>query len=101
MKRFLHVKIRCTSFVALAVFIVAGPIRAQSSASPAKELTVERIYSAPSLSGHLTDGMEWTPDSRSISYHRAHWIRPGCAGGTLDDGWRNRRAKSARWRGCR
>ena len=68
MKRFLHVKIRCTSFVALAVFIVAGPIRAQSSASPAKELTVERIYSAPSLSGHLTDGIEWTPDSRHISY---------------------------------
>ena len=68
MKRFLHVKIRCTSFVALAVFIVAGPIRAQSSASPAKELTVERIYSAPSLSGHLTDGIEWTPDSRRISY---------------------------------
>ena len=34
----------------------------------AKELTVERIYSAPSLSGHLTDGIEWTPDSKRISY---------------------------------
>src|ERR1700745_700257 len=68
MRRFLHAKIRCTSFVALVVFIVAGPLRAQSSSSPAKELTVQRIYSAPSLSGHLTDGIEWTPDSKRISY---------------------------------
>jgi dipeptidyl-peptidase-4 len=41
-----------------------------SAASPAsyKPLTVDRIYSAPSLSGQLTRGIEWTPDSRQISF---------------------------------
>ena len=48
-------------------FFFVGPARAQTAA-PAKELTVERIYSAPSLSGHLTEGIEWTPDSKRISY---------------------------------
>lgn len=33
-----------------------------------RTLTVERIYSAPSLSGYLTDGIEWEPNSRAISY---------------------------------
>ncbi len=35
---------------------------------PAKSLTVERIYSSPSLSGHLTQGIEWSPDGKRISY---------------------------------
>lgn len=56
---------------ALAAGLLAGfaalPAAAQTSA-PAKALTVERIYSAPSLSGHLTEGVEWTPDSKRISY---------------------------------
>jgi dipeptidyl-peptidase 4 len=33
-----------------------------------KMLTVERIYSAPSLSGYLTEGIEWAPDSKRVSY---------------------------------
>ena len=52
--------------VAGAGWMVAPLARAQSAA--AKELTVQRIYSAPSLSGHLTEGIEWTPDSKRISY---------------------------------
>src|ERR1700751_6457102 len=69
MYRFAGVRAFCTLIVALGtVWVVAEPARAQSSAAPAKELTVERIYSAPSLSGHLTDGIEWTPDSKRISY---------------------------------
>ena len=69
MYRFARVRISLDAVVVLGTgCIVAGPIRAQSSASPAKELTVERIYSAPSLSGHLTEGIEWTPDSKRISY---------------------------------
>jgi dipeptidyl-peptidase-4 len=46
------------------------PPGAGSAASPAsyKPLTVDRIYSAPSLSGQLTRGIEWTPDSRQISF---------------------------------
>jgi len=35
---------------------------------PSKSLTVERIYSSPSLSGYLTRGIEWSPDSKRISF---------------------------------
>ncbi|MGH9737708.1 MAG: S9 family peptidase [Candidatus Acidiferrales bacterium] len=31
-------------------------------------MTVERIYSAPSLSGYLSDGIEWDPSSQRISF---------------------------------
>src|SRR5580692_6266261 len=69
MYRFAGVRAFCTLIVALGtVWVVAGPARAQSSAAAGKELTVERSYSAPSLSGHLTDGIEWAPDSKRISY---------------------------------
>ena len=69
MTRLMRVRVFCTFFLALGSgCIAASSVRAQSSASPAKELTVGRIYSAPSLSGHLTDGIEWTPDSKRISY---------------------------------
>lgn len=53
------------AFLALA-FAAVSPALAQQSA--AKELTVERIFSAPSLSGRLTRGLEWTPDSKQISF---------------------------------
>ena len=56
--------------VAVAVvlsFVVAGLSCAQSSAG-AKQLTVERIYSQPSLSGRLTRGLAWTPDGKTLSY---------------------------------
>jgi dipeptidyl-peptidase-4 len=33
-----------------------------------KELTVERIGAQPSLSGALTEGLEWRPDGKSLSY---------------------------------
>jgi dipeptidyl-peptidase-4 len=39
------------------------------TAAPAgKALTVERIYSQPSLSGRLTRGLAWTPDGKQLSY---------------------------------
>jgi dipeptidyl-peptidase-4 len=43
---------------------------AQQSAAVAggKALTVERIYSQPSLSGRLTPGLAWTPDGKGLSY---------------------------------
>src|ERR1700747_2785736 len=46
------------------------PPAAGSAASPisSNPLTVDRIYSAPSLSGQLTRGIEWTPDSKQISF---------------------------------
>src|SRR5260370_41012914 len=33
-----------------------------------KPLTVDRTYSEPSLSGRLTKGIAWTPDSKQLSY---------------------------------
>src|SRR5438094_4574448 len=41
--------------------------RAQTVAG-GKALTVERIYSMPSLSGRLTRGLTWTPDGKQLSY---------------------------------
>src|SRR6267143_3425230 len=40
------------------------------AAAPAsyKPLTVDRIYSQPSLGGRLTRGVAWTPDSKQISF---------------------------------
>jgi dipeptidyl-peptidase-4 len=51
-----------------ATAISAAPVRAQSSASAGKKLTVERLYSAPSLSGTLIRGIEWSPDGKRVSY---------------------------------
>jgi dipeptidyl-peptidase-4 len=40
----------------------------QPTAASGKALTVERIYSQPSLSGRLTRGLAWTPDGKQLSY---------------------------------
>ena len=80
MYRFARVRIFWALSVALIIVcIVAEPARAQSSAAPAKELTVERIYSAPSLSGQLTEGIEWAPDSKRISYLARNGAGPDAA----------------------
>ena len=50
----------------LASTLIAAP--ASAKPRPSKSLTVERIYSGPSLSGHLTPGIEWSPDGKFISY---------------------------------
>jgi dipeptidyl-peptidase-4 len=50
----------------LAATLIAAPVFAKPH--PSKSLTVERIYSGPSLSGHLTAGIEWSPDGKFISY---------------------------------
>jgi dipeptidyl-peptidase 4 len=48
--------------------VLAAPAFAQSQAVSSKQLTVERIYGAPSLSGYLTEGIEWEPDGKRFSY---------------------------------
>ncbi len=55
-----------TLFLALALVLI--PADAPAQPKPSKSLTVERIYSAPSLSGYLTQGIEWSPDSKRISF---------------------------------
>jgi dipeptidyl-peptidase 4 len=42
--------------------------KAQQPTGAGKALTIERIYSQPSLSGRLTRGLAWTPDGKGLSY---------------------------------
>jgi len=60
------------SVIVAAAFLSACPVnRAQQSSTAASnpgELTVERIFRAPSLSGHLNPGLTWTPDGKRLSY---------------------------------
>ncbi len=51
-------------------FSAAQPPQAQAPAPTGGVLTVERIYSQPSLSGHLTRGIAWTPDGKKLSFFR-------------------------------
>ncbi len=39
-----------------------------AQANQTRELTVERIYGEPSLSGSPTTGIEWSADSKRVSY---------------------------------
>jgi len=49
---------------------LAPALLAQQPASSALSglLTVERIFSEPSLNGHLTRDVAWTPDNKKLSY---------------------------------
>jgi dipeptidyl-peptidase-4 len=58
--------LRWSFVIGVALGFVQGAAFSQPKA--AKLLTVERIYSAPSLSGHPTEGIEWSPDGKQISY---------------------------------
>ena len=55
-----------------AVALSAGPPsnaqQSQAAVSNSGELTVLRIFRAPSLSGHLNPGLTWTPDGKRLSY---------------------------------
>jgi dipeptidyl-peptidase 4 len=43
-----------------------------AASAPSKLLTVDRIYSEPSLNGRLTRGIAWTPDSKQISFFESN-----------------------------
>ena len=65
---------RTTMFEVLSVILIvsAGPSafaqqKAASQAQPG-ELTVDRIYGQPGLSGRLTRGITWSPDARRLAY---------------------------------
>src|SRR6201998_552571 len=53
-------------------YVRVGAISSEQSdpaqANQLRELTIERIYGEPSLSGTPTTGIEWSPDSKRISY---------------------------------
>src|SRR6266700_1289081 len=54
----------------LVLFGLPSALVAQQPAPPSsgKQLTVERIYSQPSLNGRPTRGLTWTPDGKQVSY---------------------------------
>jgi dipeptidyl-peptidase 4 len=56
------------AFLLIALAAALGTSPARAKARPSKSLTVERIYGAPSLSGHLVQGIQWSPDGERISY---------------------------------
>src|SRR6266478_6843431 len=66
-------------------FSAAQPPQAQAPAPTGGVLTVERIYSQPSLSGHLTRGIAWTPDGKKLSFFRD--IPPGRAQKARSELW--------------
>lgn len=51
-----------------SVLAAVSPMARAQIAAGGKELTVERIYSQPSLSGRLTRALAWTPDGKDLSY---------------------------------
>jgi dipeptidyl-peptidase-4 len=57
----------CLTFL-FATLTTFSPATRSQTAAAGKALTVERIYSQPSLSGRLTRGLEWNPDSKELSY---------------------------------
>ncbi|HXW55067.1 MAG TPA: S9 family peptidase [Candidatus Cybelea sp.] len=50
------------------LLVLAVPAAGQSQAVASRQLTVERIYGGPSLSGDLTEGIEWEPGGKRFSY---------------------------------
>lgn len=56
--------------LSLFAVTVAQTAMAQAPATAAKsgELTVDRIFSQPSLSGRLTRGIAWSPDGKRLTY---------------------------------
>jgi dipeptidyl-peptidase-4 len=79
MRRLLSTGVFVRSILLVACAVPSLICNAQQTAAPApaatpapsKPLTVDRIYSQPSLSGQLTRGIAWAPDSKQISFFRA------------------------------
>ncbi|HWZ96715.1 MAG TPA: DPP IV N-terminal domain-containing protein [Candidatus Dormibacteraeota bacterium] len=51
-----------------AILAVTASLSWAQSTTSLKQLTVERIYSQPSLSGRLYSGLAWTPDGKWLTY---------------------------------
>jgi dipeptidyl-peptidase-4 len=68
----LHLQIFALTLLAALGALSAPPSHAQQTSAPAQSaagaLTVERIYSGPSLSGQLARGLQWSPDGKLLSF---------------------------------
>ena len=60
------------SFVGVCAFLLlahsSSQAQPQAQQAEAQQLTVERIYRAPSLSGEIIRDTEWSPDGKSLAY---------------------------------
>jgi dipeptidyl-peptidase-4 len=79
MRRSVGMCVFVRSILLLACAVSSLVSQAQQTAAPGaaaaavsyKPLTVERIYSQPSLSGQLTRGIAWSPDSKQLSFFKS------------------------------
>lgn len=62
-KKFAAAIVSSVFFTLACSIAIAGQTRSSGA-----QLTVERIYGAPSLSGELTEGVQWSPDSTRVSF---------------------------------
>jgi dipeptidyl-peptidase 4 len=81
----------CRVIILLLIFTGVTHAQANDAAESAKKLTVQRIYSEASLSGHTLRGMAWTPDGKQISFLEAK--RSGGEGAAEDRVQNGRQAK--------
>src|SRR5262245_33517322 len=65
MNRLWMSNVRWMSLAASATLWIAGGLHGQDQKG---RLTVERIYSQPSLAGRLNRGVEWSPDGKLASF---------------------------------
>jgi dipeptidyl-peptidase 4 len=86
MKRFCAVVVLATSLTtgviclpkALAGTERPGPVQdPQKTAGACPALTVDRIFSQPSLSGRPLQGIAWTPDGKHLTFFREHVAEKG------------------------
>jgi dipeptidyl-peptidase 4 len=63
-----HPFVSCRAIILLLIFAIATRAQTDNAADSAKKLTVQRIYSEPSLSGRTLRGMAWTPDGKQVSF---------------------------------
>ena len=79
MRRSVGMCVFVRSILLLACAVSPLVSQAQQTAAPGaaaaavsyKPLTVDRIYSQPSLSGQLTRGIAWSPDSKQLSFFKS------------------------------
>ena len=67
----LTARIRMAAAVLSLAVLVPSVVLAQQAAAPAVQpgqLTVDRIYGQPSLSGRPTRGISWSPDGKKLSF---------------------------------
>jgi dipeptidyl-peptidase 4 len=90
----LRCRVSCLSFLVATLYfspVLSNVLTAQQPTDAGKALTVERIYSQPSLSGRLTPGLAWTPDGKGLSYFETKgsgkdaktelWVMDAASGG--------------------